>query len=52
MLSWWRQRKERQQQVVRDADNLMAPFGNRAYSEALARLVLTALALPAAGFHI
>ena len=23
MLSWWRRRKERQQQVVRDADNLM-----------------------------
>jgi hypothetical protein len=27
MLSWWRQRKERQQQVIRDADNLMALFG-------------------------
>lgn len=24
MLSWWRQRKERQQQVIRDADNLVA----------------------------
>ena len=36
MLSWWRQRKERQLQVIRDADNLMALFGHRAYSEALA----------------
>jgi hypothetical protein len=25
MLSWWRQRKERQQQVIRDADNLVVP---------------------------
>jgi hypothetical protein len=30
MLCWWRRRKERQQQVVRDADNLVA-FGNGAY---------------------
>jgi hypothetical protein len=37
MLSWWRQRKERQQQVSRDSDNLMAQFGDRTYSEALAR---------------
>jgi hypothetical protein len=37
MLSWWHRRKERRQQVSRDADNLMAPFGERAYSEALAR---------------
>jgi hypothetical protein len=37
MLSWWRQRKERQQQVDRDTDDLMALFGERAYSEALAR---------------
>jgi hypothetical protein len=28
---------ERQQQVIRDADNLMALFGDGAYSEALAR---------------
>jgi hypothetical protein len=37
MLTWWRRRKERQQQVNRDADNLMALFGERAYSAALAR---------------
>ena len=37
MLSWWRRRKERKQQVVRDADNLMALLGERAYFEALAR---------------
>ena len=37
MLSWWRRRKERQQQVNRDADNLVALFGDGAYSEALAR---------------
>ncbi len=37
MLSWWRRRKERQQQVIRDADNLMALFGEWAYFEALAR---------------
>jgi len=37
MLSWWRRRKERQQQIIRDADNLMTLFGDRAYSEALAR---------------
>jgi hypothetical protein len=37
MLSWWRRRKERQQQVLRDADNLLALFGERAYFEALAR---------------
>jgi hypothetical protein len=37
MLSWFHRRKERQQQVVRDADNLMALFGERAYFEALAR---------------
>jgi hypothetical protein len=37
MLSWWRRRKERQQQVLRDADNLIALFGERAYFEALAR---------------
>ena len=37
MLSWWRRRKERQLQVIRDADNVMALFGHRANSEALAR---------------
>jgi hypothetical protein len=37
MPSWWRQRKERHQQVSRDADNLMALFGERACSAALAR---------------
>jgi archaeosine-15-forming tRNA-guanine transglycosylase len=37
MLSWGRRRKERQQQVIREADNLMALFGDGAYSEALAR---------------
>lgn len=37
MWSWWRQRKERGQQVLRDADNLMALFGSRAYSAALDR---------------
>jgi hypothetical protein len=37
MWSWWRQRKECEQQVLRDADNLMALFGNRAYSAALDR---------------
>ena len=38
MLSWWRrQRKERQQQVIRDANNLLALFGDGAYCEALAR---------------
>lgn len=37
MLTWWRQRKDRQQQVTRDADNLVALFGDGAYSEALAR---------------
>ena len=37
MLSWWRRRKARQQKVIRDADNLMALFGERAYFEALAR---------------
>ena len=35
MLSWWRRRKQRQQQVIRDADNLMALYGERAYSAAL-----------------
>ena len=37
MLSWWHRRKERQKQVSRDADNLMALFGDDAYPEALAR---------------
>jgi hypothetical protein len=37
MFSWWRQRKERQRQVLRDADNLMALFGERAHFEALGR---------------
>jgi hypothetical protein len=37
MLSWWRRRKEREQQVIRDADNLEALFGDGAYSEAVAR---------------
>jgi hypothetical protein len=37
MFSWWRRRKERRQQVIRDADNLMALFGDRAYAEALRR---------------
>jgi hypothetical protein len=37
MFSWWRRRNERQKQVIRDADNLMALFGERAYFEALAR---------------
>lgn len=37
MLRWWRRRRERRQQVVRDADNLEALFGDRAYSVALAR---------------
>ena len=37
MLNWWHRCKERQQQVLRDADNLVALFGNGAYSEALAR---------------
>lgn len=37
MLSWWRRRKECEQQVIRDADNLMVLFGERTYSEALAR---------------
>ena len=38
MLTWWHGRKERQQQVLRDADNLLALFGDAAYSEALARV--------------
>jgi hypothetical protein len=37
MLSWWRQRKGRKQQVFRDANNLVALYGERAYSAALAR---------------
>lgn len=37
MLAWWRRRKERQQQVIRNADNLMALFGDCAYSAALSR---------------
>jgi hypothetical protein len=37
MLSWWRRRKERQQQVSQDADNLIVLFSERAYSAALAR---------------
>jgi hypothetical protein len=37
MLSWWRQRSERQQQVIRDAENLMALFGDQAYAESLRR---------------
>ena len=37
MLTSWRRRKERQQQVSRDADNLMALFGDGAYSAALTR---------------
>ena len=37
MLTWWHRRKERQQQVIRDADNLVALFGDGAYSEALTR---------------
>ena len=37
MLAWWLRRKQRQQHVIRDADNLMALFGDGAYSEALAR---------------
>jgi hypothetical protein len=37
MWSWWRQRKVSQQQVIRDADNLMALYGEGAYSAALAR---------------
>ena len=37
MLTWWRRRKERQQQVIRDADNLMALFGEGAYSATLSR---------------
>jgi hypothetical protein len=37
MLFWWRRRKEGQQQVVRDADNLVALYGERDYSKALAR---------------
>jgi hypothetical protein len=37
MLFWWRRRKERKQQVIGDADNLMALYGERAYSAALAR---------------
>lgn len=34
MLTWWRRRRERQKQVIRDADNLMALFGEGTYSEA------------------
>jgi hypothetical protein len=34
MQSWWRRRKERQQQVSRDADNLIALFGVGAYRPA------------------
>ena len=37
MFGYWRKRKERQQLVIRDADNLMALYGDRAYSVALAR---------------
>ena len=37
MFTWWRRRKERQKQVIRDADNLMALFGDGAYSEARGR---------------
>lgn len=37
MLSWWRRRKEPQQQVIRDADILMALLGEHAYSEAPTR---------------
>lgn len=37
MFSWWRERNERQMQVIRDADNLMALYGERAYSAAMAR---------------
>jgi hypothetical protein len=37
MWSYFRQRRARQEQVIRDADNLLALFGDRAYSAALAR---------------
>jgi hypothetical protein len=37
MWSYFRQRRARQEQVIRDADNLMALFGDRAYSAALSR---------------
>jgi len=37
MISLGRQRSERQQQVIRDADNLVALFGDGAYVEALRR---------------
>jgi hypothetical protein len=37
MWSLWRRRKERRQQVIRYAINLMALYGERAYSAALAR---------------
>ena len=37
MLAWWRRRKERQRQVIKDADNLTALFGDAAYSAALGR---------------
>ncbi len=37
MWGYWYKRKERQQQVIRDADNLVALYGARAYSVALCR---------------
>lgn len=37
MWGWWRRRKAREQQAVRDADNLMALFGDGAYWAALER---------------
>jgi len=37
LFSWRRRRKKCQQQVIRDADNLMPLFRDRAYAEAVAR---------------
>lgn len=37
MWGWWRRRKSREEQAIRDADNLMALFGDGAYGAALER---------------
>ena len=37
MISWWRRSKERQKQNIRDADNLVALFGDGAVRKPLGK---------------